>query len=69
MRYVGTSSVAPLKGGIISGKLQKLTKEDEEYVEVSLTLNPTMRQKEIMTKLLQYSNNPNLTKGSQSILV
>ncbi len=67
-RYCETSSVASLKGGNISGKLKKLTAEDEQYIEQLLTEDPTMHQNEIITKLLQYSNTPNLTKISQTTI-
>ncbi len=68
IKYIETSSVAPLKGGNISGKLKRFTTEDEEYVAQLLTLNPTMHQMEIKTKLLQYSNNSNLTDISQATI-
>ncbi len=63
-RFVEMKSVSPLKRGRKDGQGRKLTQEDELYVEQLLTLNPTMYRKEVISKVLQYSNTPDLLSVS-----
>ncbi len=63
-RYVENKNVLPLAKGNKLGHGRLLTAEDEQYVEQLLHLNPTTYQKEIKHKLLQYTNNPELSSIS-----